>query len=339
MLKINCDVQLALPPHESPSTTSGERKIKDFYTAKELYDLNVKTLPMLVENIILQTGLMILCGSSDVGKSTFSRQLALSIAGSKEEFLGWKLHARHNKVIYVSTEDDSVAISYLLNKTIIKEYDKNYLNNIRYVFDSSFLLKKLDAMLKEQPADCIIIDSFGDIFDGELNQLNKVRGFMEKYFKIVGKYNTLIIFIHHTRKRTENLPPNKNNLIGSQGIEGRARQVIELRKDPGNSQYRHLCIVKGNYIPDSEKESSYKLKFNDSLFERTNDRVDFSSLTSKPNGKKDDESELIQKIVKMKDVEKMTFEKIAEKLTSEGEKICKSTVHKLYSEYKKSSAA
>lgn len=337
MFELNYSPQLALPEHISNSSCSTERVVKDYYTAKELREMNISEIPMLVEGVILQSGIMVLSGSSDVGKSTFLRHLALSVASCSDNFLGWKIHARHNKVIFVSTEDDSTAISYLLNKTIpagIASID--YLNNIRYVFDPSKLLKKLDKMLTNEPADCIIIDAFGDIYGGEINQVNKVREFMNKYSQIVEKHNTAIIFIHHNGKRTEGLPPSKNNMIGSQGIEGKARQVIELRKDPLNSQFRHLCIVKGNYIPEEEKQSSYKLKFNEDLsFENTNERVDFDSLIINPDDRKKAKAELGQRIVKMKDVDKMTYVQIAEKLKSEGEIISKTSANNIYIDYKK----
>lgn len=337
MFELNYNPPLALPEHVSNFSRSTERVVKDCYTAKELREMNILEIPMLVEGIILKSGIMVLSGSSDVGKSTFLRQFALSVASCSDNFLGWKINAQHNKVIFVSTEDDSTAISYLLNKTIPADMSNtDYLNNIRYVFDSSKLLKKLDTMLIDEPADCVILDAFGDIYGGEMNQLNKVRKFMKEYSQIVEKHNTAIIFIHHTGKRTEGLPPSKNNMIGSQGIEGRARQVIELRKDPMNSQFRHLCIVKGNYIPEEEKQSSYKLKFNEDLsFENTNERVDFDSLIINPDDRKKAKAELSQRIVKMKDYEGLTFVQIAEILSSEGVQMCNSTANNYYREYKK----
>ncbi|MFA7691227.1 MAG: AAA family ATPase, partial [Methanofastidiosum sp.] len=137
MLELNLNLPLALPPHESTNASGKQRPIKDYYTGKELYELGVKKIPMLVEGLFLKTGIMVLAGSSDVGKSTLARQLILSIAEDRKQFLGWNLNPKYNKAIYVSTEDDSIAISYALNKTVKDEIEKNHLDNIRYVFDST----------------------------------------------------------------------------------------------------------------------------------------------------------------------------------------------------------
>ncbi len=334
MLELNLNLPLALPPHESTNASGKQRPIKDYYTGKELYELGVKKIPMLVEGLFLKTGIMVLAGSSDVGKSTLARQLILSIAEDRKQFLGWNLNLKYNKAIYVSTEDDSIAISYALNKTVKDEIEKNHLDNIRYVFDSTKLLTKLEAMLKKEPVDCIVIDAFADIYDGELNQLNKVRSFLSNFFNLVERHGVLIIFVHHTGKRTEALPPSKNNLIGSQGIEGRARQVIELRMDPLDSNFRHLCLVKGNFIPEEEKKSSYKLKFNEDLsFEMTGERTDFNDLAIIPEKKNRAKIEQTEKIVKLIEEDKLTFEQAAKELTKEGKKIGKSTVNNIYRKY------
>lgn len=312
-------------------------QLKGYYSAKELYELDIKELPMLVNPIFLKSGITVFAGSSDTGKSTFLRQLALSIVTGEEKFLGWDVEAEHNRVMYVSTEDDRYAISYLLNKTLGEDADVDPLENLTYIFDSERLVENLNAMLAEKPADCIIIDAFTDLYGGDLNQANKVREFLNRYFILADKYNCLFIFLHHTGKRTEEYPPNKNNLLGSQGIEGKARQVIELRRDPVDSQYRHLCIVKGNYLHDEMKTHSFKLKFNEDLtFEMTEDRIDFDDLVVDQDEKKLYKKEITDKIVHLIDDQGLSFEKATSALQKEGHSIKKSTVHNYYKSAKAS---
>jgi archaellum biogenesis ATPase FlaH len=334
-MKSQFNYQLALPPHFP--ITGGSVSEKPYYTGKELYDMGVKDIPWLVDNIFLKSGIMVLSGSSDVGKSTLLRQLSLTIVSGQDNFLGWRLNATYKKVIYVSTEDDKTAVSYSLNKSLDETAEKSYLTNVRYIFNTKDLVKNLNKMLEESPADCIIIDALGDIYGGQLNQMNEVRNFFNDYFSIVDKHNCLVIFLHHTGKRTEALPPSKNNLIGSQGIEGKARQVIEIRKDPHNSQHRHLCIVKGNYLPEGMKTHSYKLKFNDNLtFDNTGDRVEFDQLVISPDDKKQDREELAERIIELVEDEGLTYEEVAVKMTEEGHKMGKSKAFNIYKEYTKS---
>ena len=55
---------------------------------------------------------------------------------------------------------------------------------------------------------------------------------------------------------------------------------MELRADPINIHFRHLCIVKGNYLPASMKKESYVLEFNEDLFtfSFTGERTPFDML-------------------------------------------------------------
>lgn len=295
------------------------------YSAKELYELGITEFPTLIDPIFPRTGLTVLAGSSDTGKSTFLRQLAISIVRGDKTFLGWPINAVHNRVIYVSTEDDKYAISYLLNKTIEEDDDIEKYENLRYVFNLDDPFEDLESILGEGPVDCIIIDAFSDLFPGDMNQANKVRNFMNPFSVLAEKYGCLVIFLHHTGKRTEDFPPSKNNLLGSQGIEGKARQVIELRRDPNDAQYRHVCIVKGNYLTDDMKTHSYKMLFENQYFTMTDDRVDFDNLVVNFDEKKQMKERRISRVVELYSPE-ISYQEIADRMTSEGIKISKSTV-------------
>ncbi|GET20683.1 AAA family ATPase [Prolixibacter denitrificans] len=308
-----------------------ENEEQKVFTALELFEMGITEFPMLLDPIFPKAGLTVLAGSSDTGKSTFLRQMAIAIARGDEKFLGWTIKAEHNRVIYVSTEDDKIAISHLLNQTIDGNGDIQKLENLKYLFSLDNPFDELDAILSEYPADCIIIDAFSDLFPGEMNQANKVRTFMKPFFELVNRHNCLVIFLHHTGKRTEENPPSKNNLLGSQGIEGKARLVIELRRDPYDSSFRHLCIVKGNYVEDDLKTYSYKLLFKDRQFEMTDERADFDDLVVNPDEKQRIKEKKLARVVELKDKD-MSFEEIAAQMNKEGLNISKSTAHNYYKE-------
>lgn len=307
---------------------------KAYYTGKELVELGVKEFPMLINPLFPKAGLAVLAGSSDTGKSTLLRQLAISIVKGDETFLNYPIHAEHNRVVYVSTEDDKLAISYLLNKSSQVAGCADVLENLHYVFRLDRPYKDLDAMLSKHPADCIIVDAFSDLFPGDMHHVNKVRAYMNQFFILADKYNCLVIFLHHTGKHTEEKPPNKNNLIGSQGIEGKARQVIELRHDPKNSRYRHLCIVKGNYVEDDLKTHSYKLLFKNQYFEMTEERVDFDYLVDNFEDRKKDKEDRLLGVAAYAE-SGLSYSEIAEKMAEDGYNISKSTVGNYVQEARK----
>jgi KaiC/GvpD/RAD55 family RecA-like ATPase len=285
----------------------------------------------------MKSGIAVLAGSSDTGKSSILRQLAIAVVKGDDKFLGFKLNTTHKRAIYVSTEDDRVSIAHLLNRNKTLGENSAFLKNLDYVFNTENLVDKLDKSLNKKPVDLVIIDALTDLYGGDLNQSNKVRTFMNEYFNLADKHGCLFIFLHHTGKRTEELAPSKNNLLGSQGIEGKARQVIELRRDPQNNLYRHLCIVKGNYISDDRKTSSFKLEFKeDQTFENTGDRVPFEVLVNRRNGRKNEyDDDLILEIVRLHDEEGFVFNRIPDELEAIGfKRVSHGTANKLYNDYK-----
>ena len=257
------------------------------YSGETLLKLKITEIPMVFDGLIPMVGIWMLIGASDTGKSMILRQMGICTA-AKKAFLNHAYNGKYGKVIIVSSEDDEFAISYLLNKqNTTLGITETEAANIRYIFDTSDLLPTLEKALIEQPVDLIIIDALGDIFNGkDLNQNNQVRAFLNEYSQLAGKYKCSIGFLHHTGKRTEDLAPSKNNSIGSQGIEAKARLVIELRLDKENTDLRHLCIVKGNYLPAEAKTSSYVLKMDENLcFSDTGNRTNFDDLIAGKGGK------------------------------------------------------
>lgn len=244
------------------------------YNGKELLDWQIEQLPTLVEPILPKIGIVGIVGSSDTGKSTFLRQLALTNAVGESDFLGFKLNSTHNRSLYISTEDDEYAMSYLLNQSKGFYTNLEAFENARFIFGGHDLSKTIAKNLSEIPADLVIIDAFADVFTGDLNRVNEVRGFLNVFHNMARHYKCLFLILHHTGKRTQNLPPSKDNVLGSQGFEGKMRTLIEIRKDPENMDYRHLCILKGNYLSEEYKAESFKVYFDKNLvfiptFERT----------------------------------------------------------------------
>jgi archaellum biogenesis ATPase FlaH len=311
--------------------TSGEATLKpenveNFITTGETL-LNMKTekLPYLIEGLFPQTGMIALAGSSDTGKSTFLRQLATMVVCNAEDFLGFKINARYNNVIYVSTEDDKQALSFLLNKQLGNEMIPEKLRQLRFIFESDDILIKLDKALKHQRADCVIIDIFTDLYGGDLNASNKVRTFLTDFHNLSQKYGCLFIFLHHTGKRTEMHPPSKDNLLGSQGFEAKMRLVMELRKDYRDPSKRHLCIVKGNYIEEKDKGDSYVLSFDEKMrYSILNERVPFHLLV-KPDVKTDSNGQAKAKAIELK-AQGLSVSKIKVAMDGQGFKIGRSTL-------------
>lgn len=252
-------------------------------TGEYLLNSSPEEIPFLVYPLFQRSGLACLAGSSDTGKSTLLRQLAISIVTRQKGFLGFELRPSHYSVIYVSTEDSEREVGFLLSKQT-QDYQNEDFRHLRFVFDAEDLFAKLEWSLSNSPADAVIIDCFADIFNGDLKDSQKIRSFLNQYHILAQKYDCLMLFLHHTGKRTEILEPSKNHLLSGQGFEAKMRLVIELRSDLLNPNKKHMCIVKGNYLAASHKRDSYSLEFDERTltFFHSGERVPFGLLAKHP---------------------------------------------------------
>jgi len=247
----------------------------DFITGEQLLNKGSTKIPVLLDPLLPKVGIAGLVGGSDVGKSTALRQLAVSIVVGQPQYLGFDLSPTHNSAIVASTEDDEASIAYLLGPMPqVSSNHSSAFQKLRFVFDTDNLLAKLDRMLDDTPADIVIIDAFGDLFTGRTSESSHVRLFLNEYLNLAKKHKCLVLFLHHTGKYKDELAPSKHHVLGSQAFEAKMRIILELRADNYDSELRHLCILKGNYLPASYKLESYVLRLSSDLqFTATNDRV------------------------------------------------------------------
>ena len=278
-------------------------------TGSDLLSMDVQKMQCLVDPFLPKTGLAALAGQSDIGKSMLLRQLAFECLISKS-FLGFPINSTHKSSIFVSSEDDTNATAYLLKKQLNNL--KADLQGLRFIFETYELIETLNKSLTAQPADLIIIDCFQDVYGSDLKDTQKIRSFLHQYQQLAEKHRCLILFLHHTGKRTEAFEPSKNNLLSGQGFEAKMRLVMELRADQSNPNYRHLCIVKGNYLPVRYKKESFVLQFNEETFTfaNTGERTPFELLA------KQNEDPSKAKYLQAKELKELnyTYDQIAEKL-------------------------
>ena len=281
----------------------------------DMLNLSAEAMDCLLEPILPRTGVAALVGTSDSGKSTLLRGLAMAVASGSTEYLGFRLCPKHLSAIYVATEDDASAIGVLMQRQLEElGTPKEAYHSLDFVFEVDNLVDNLDKMLEATPRDLVIVDAFADLYTGPLNENNRVRSFLNQFSQLAVKHSVLIIFLHHTGKRTESLAPSKHNAIGSQGFEAKMRLVMELRPDPERHELRHLCIVKGNYLSDEYKHDSYVLRFTSALnFVATGERVPFGALRERLPEQDAESAERLEIIRTMRS-EGKTLQEIADEL-------------------------
>jgi len=322
-----------------PSSTDDEYE----FDAYQLYSAGYTEIPKLLDPLFQTTGLASVVGESDSGKSTFLRQFAISVAFKLDNFLGFRLNGRTNKVIYVSTEDGPDSIRYGLKQQVDgimsenAKLDLKSLENIRFIFDTNELLDNLERKLQKAPVDLIIIDAFTDVFDKELNANTQVRNFLNSYDQLAKKYNCLIVFLHHITKSGSQKAPSKNNIIGSQGFEAKMRVVLEIKPIKGKLQEVKLMVLKANFLKQSDKNRIRNLKMSDKLvYKKIGDYDPNSQNGSSSNSGKNEppklpkskDPKIIAEVKKLKE-EGLTDREIASRFKAKGIDIGKSTVNSI----------
>ena len=296
-------------------------------TAYDVFKSDKEEIPKLLEPFFQKVGLASVVGSSDTGKSSFLRQLALSIVLKKEKFLDFKLNINQGNVVYVSTEDEFYSTKESISKQLkeLKTADKELenLKNLYFLFEFDYLIERLEFILNNSQVDLIVIDSFADVFTGDINSNTKVREFLNAYNKLAIKYGTLIIFLHHLGKRSDYKKSSKDNIIGSQGFEAKMRSVVEIRGSK-NTNERKLNVLKCNFLPSSFKKESFLLEFNSNLIFR-NKNIKVKSDIRETIGQ---DPELIKLILEL-NKEGLSYRAISEKLKAQNIKISKSTIGKI----------
>ena len=277
----------------------------------DMLSSSTEQMDYLVAPLLPRVGVAALVGSSDSGKSTLLRGLAMAISSGARHYLGFELRPKHHSAIYISTEDDAAAIGALMQRQLEELCTpKEAYATLDFIFDTDNLMANLEAMLEDKPRDLVIVDAFADLYTGPMNENNRVRSFINAFSQLAIKHNTLVLFLHHTGKRTESLAPSKHNAIGSQGFEAKMRLMMELRQDPERHDIRHLCVVKGNYLSAQYKHDSFELRFTPALnFEATGERVPFALLRER-NEEREDRAEQARAMR----LDGMTLQQIADAL-------------------------
>jgi RecA-family ATPase len=267
-------------------------------TGRELLENDIAEIPMLWGLLFPKCGIAVLSGSSDVGKSSFLRQLSLAIATKLKEFLGLPLTPTLNSVIYVCSEDDEFSLSARIKKEFIKGSSNEDYSNLRIIIDSPDLVDNIKTEIAKKPADCVIIDPWLDFLEGDSNASFNTRSLLKDLRTIAIDNHCLIIINHHNRKSASEEDTSKNSLLGSQSLEAKARIVLMLTKEQDNRNVRYLTISKGNYIPDELKKNKIILRVNENFIFEYEGNEEVNSKMNKLDERKIENDEAVSALLK-----------------------------------------
>lgn len=243
---------------------------KPFLSALEILNSDAQPIQFLIDGLLPAGSIAILTGPSDTGKSMLSRQLAVDIALGKQTILGMNVNAQYNRVAYISTEDFLGDWKHKLSLYKASEEEVPLYANLNVLFDGE-QVERFIAHIEANPVDLLVVDAFGDMFYGDINDSIHIRRFLRRYKRLAEQYNTTVLFVHHINKSGEKSgTPGKANVLGSQAIESASRCVLELRADVNDTSACNLTITKGNYFSVEHKRQPIKMRMLEQELKFTN---------------------------------------------------------------------
>lgn len=236
-------------------------------TLDELMALPDDDRSFLVYPIIPRSKISMLAGKSDVGKSMFYIQLCTAIILGKRKFLDMPMEPKYKRALIITTEDDRYDIRFRLSRQLAgMKLNKAQSVNLKVVDDTTEIVPVLEVELSLKRYDLVVIDAFGDVFEGNINATNDVRRFLTSISMVLNRYQCAALIIHHEGKATTKKGPQKDKILGSSGIEQRCRSVAILSAEPKIPGRRTLQVVKGNHISDEEKAKVHRYIFDSETF-------------------------------------------------------------------------
>ncbi|MBD79027.1 MAG: hypothetical protein CL840_08920 [Crocinitomicaceae bacterium] len=240
------------------------------YSGLELYNMEVTEIPFLVERLIPKGFVTALSASPGIGKTTFARQLAICIATGEKKFLEFKISDDNKrKVLYITTEEIKNQVSFNLKAQFepsksevgsLKNLDVHFENGL--YDNSSKFSNKLDLLMNQKQYDIVVIDVFGDVFDGNsMNSSLDMRKAVREIERTMRLNKSTCLIVHHNNKYTgSSSRPSSDNIQGGGGFVQRVKSVLQLTEKKGTVR---LYITKANFLRREELENYYALEQNE----------------------------------------------------------------------------
>ena len=244
------------PPTKDPSAW------REGITAKEIQETEYKDIPAVVEGLIFP-GITFVNGKSRIGKSLFGEQLADGVEkGGK--VLGFQ--CVQGSVLSYSFEDGK--------RRKKKRWKQQGINPIttRYQFRDRVpriplltdgLEKEIEDWIKNTPdAKMVIIDPYvkakKTLGGYKLNAYENDNHNLQDIHTLATKYNIAVVFIHHTKKKSEEDVFDEIN--GSTGIQSNADSMIVI------SSNRKIGVNPILYcLPKDAEQKEFEISLNHKL--------------------------------------------------------------------------
>ncbi|MBS1902866.1 MAG: AAA family ATPase [Bacteroidetes bacterium] len=270
-------------------------------TLEALMQISVDPEPFMLENYLPKIGIAVLIARPDLGKSMLCRNLSLAINRRDKQFLDIPLWTDSGGVIYVSTEDGRYDTRRVFDRMLAGEgaLANTTRGKLRFLFTESIdpkqVLGRLERMLREAPADLVVLDGFRDLFTmRDANNNTEVSSFLRPFYELAQRYKCLLLFNHHINKSGYDDKPSLRHMQGASALGQKVRLVLQLLADRDDPTMRHLLILKGNGVSSEMKQYTIGIKLDETTltFSRSGETRSLDSFDPGRRTEQEKESEL-----------------------------------------------
>jgi KaiC/GvpD/RAD55 family RecA-like ATPase len=215
-----------------------------------------KDIQWLVDKLLIAGGISIFAGAPKSGKSTLTRQLAISICKGVP-FLGRQV--KKGKVLYLALEEQEELLGVQLKNLGLHKND-DIMIHIGPIAHGN-VNDSLKAAIESYDADLVVIDTLLLLacFENP-NDYNETYKVVSNLRNIARETGAHLILIHHKNKNEEST--GANSVLGSTALQGAVDSTILLNNIRGREFYRKLnTFQRGGqrfldqvikYIPDKD---------------------------------------------------------------------------------------
>ena len=197
----------------------------------DFLDIDIPPPTWLLENMLTEAGLAILGAKPKVGKSTFTRSLAVSVARG-ENFLGRR--TKQGPVCYGGFEEDPSFVKAHLQTMGVTKSDPIY----------PFLqpppknvLGQLEASIERIKPTLVILDPLVHLVSiADENKYFEMHNALAPFSALARRHRTCVLLCHHNRK-SEGADPF-DELLGSTAARGNVDTTLHMRREGGQRVLR-----------------------------------------------------------------------------------------------------
>jgi len=222
-----------------------------YFRGDQMLNLNIPTVPYIVEGYVRQGSLTLLAGEEGCGKSILVLNLGISVACGLDNFLGHNV-SKPGIVLFLNNElsfPDHLE-RFKKNVLALSKIVPANLNN--FVCPDSFppfpeYAKELEGKIIETSPILVILDCLYWAHDKKENDSSEMKALMRQLDHLRKKYEVAIVVVHHTKKGARNGKMQNDDLRGSGVFGAVADQIIQIRRSAKDESLRLIKMTKSRH--------------------------------------------------------------------------------------------